>query len=558
MVYSKESSAGAGGVPFAWPIDYAAEKRRRLKILLAAQDDRKKRIGLMKFYKTHPVEWINDFAVTFDPRVGVSALTGKPLSKLMPFVLFPKQIDFVNFLWDCLNSKESGLVEKARDIGASWLCCAFATWLFLYHPGMVIGFGSRKAEYVDKPGDPKAIFPKIRQILQNLPKWMMPEGFNWAVHSTHMKIINPANLSAITGESGDNIGRGGRSSIFFKDESAHYENPESIEAALGDNTDVQIDISSVNGTNNPFYRRRMAGEVWEPGKEIAPGITRVFIFDWRDHPGKTQEWYDKRYAKAEREGMLHLLAQEVDRDYSGAVVGVIIEAKWLRACIDAHIKLGLKADGAKVAGQDVADDGGDKNALAIAHGVILQHISHWGGEAGDAAGKALPICVEHGVSDLWYDSIGVGSGFKTGMNNLKDKDTGLLPGNLKVHPWGAGDSVQNPTQHVIPGDKESPTNEDFFANLKAQAWWSLRTRVYKTYRAVMFGDVYPPDELISFPSTLEGVHQLIMELSQPVRKYDGKGKTLVDKKPKGAISPNMADAVVICYNPIRKPQGFFG
>ena len=56
---------------------------------------------------------------------------------------------------------------------------------------------------------------------------------------------------------------------------------------------------------------------------------------------------------------------------------------------------------------------------------------------------------------------------------------------------------------------------------------------------------------------MPGLHQLIMELSQAVRKYDGKGKLLVDKKPKGAISPNLADACVICYNPIRKPSSFF-
>jgi phage terminase large subunit len=532
---------------FTWPVDYNVEKRRRLVLIRKAADDRKFRIQLMRYYKTHPVEWINDFCVTFDPRAREN--------KLMPFVLFPRQVEFIHFLQECLTEKESGLVEKARDIGASWLCCAFSTWLFIFHEGATVGFGSRKAEYVDKPDDPKAIFPKIRQILKNLPAWMMPEGFNWGVHSTHMKLVNPANMSTITGESGDAIGRGGRTTIFFKDESAWYENPEGIEAALGDNTDVQIDISSVHGTANPFYRRRMAGEIWEIGKKIKTGLTRVFIFDWRDHPGKTEEWYKKRRDKAEAEGMLHVFAQEVDRDYSGAVENVIIPAEWARACIDAHIKLGIKPDGEKVAGQDVADGGGDKNAIVARHGVIAQYANAWGGEAGDAAGVAVPVCVELMIEQLFYDSIGVGSGFKTGINNLKT--TGSLPAKLKVAPWGAGDGVQDPTKNVIPGDKESPTNEDFFANLKAQGWWRLRTRIYKTYRAVVHGDIYPHDELISFPSNMPGLHQLIMELSQAVRKYDGKGKLLVDKKPKGAISPNLADACVICYNPIRKPSSFF-
>src|SRR5690606_18584010 len=133
------------------------------------------------------------------------------------------------------------------------------------------------------------------------------------------KLANNDNGATITGESGDNIGRGGRKSRYFKDESAHYERPELIEAALGDNTDVQIDISSVNGLGNVFHRRREAGVLWEPGAKIEPGMTRVFIFDWRDHPEKTQEWYDRRKARAEREGMQHIFAQEVDRNYSAAV-----------------------------------------------------------------------------------------------------------------------------------------------------------------------------------------------------------------------------------------------
>jgi hypothetical protein len=60
--------------------------------------------------------------------------------------------------------------------------------------------------------------------------------------------------STATGEAGDNIGRGGRTLGYFKDESAHYEHRDLIEAALGDNTNVQIDISSVNGLGNVFHR----------------------------------------------------------------------------------------------------------------------------------------------------------------------------------------------------------------------------------------------------------------------------------------------------------------
>jgi len=189
-----------------------------------------------------------------------------------------------------------------------------------------------------------------------------------------MKGINPANGSTITGESGDNIGRGGRKSMYFKDESAHYERPEKIEAALGDNTNTQIDISSVNGLGNVFHRRREAGEIWYAGAEIAAGVTRVLVFDWADHPEKSQEWYDTRRAKYEREGMLHLFAQEVDRNYAAAIQNTVIPSEWIDSLVDAHKKMkwrdsfGLIQTGLTDemignvwgAALDVADEGLDK------------------------------------------------------------------------------------------------------------------------------------------------------------------------------------------------------
>jgi hypothetical protein len=96
-----------------------------------------------------------------------------------------------------------------------------------------------------------------------------------------------------------------------------------------------------------------------------------------------------------------------------------------------------------------------------------------------------------------------------------------------------------------------------YANLKAQAWFRLRTRFAKTYAAITKGEKHPHGELISLPSDMPGLHELCMELSQATHKPTGAGKTMVDKVGDGSRSPNMADAVVMCYNPIRKARGMF-
>jgi len=109
----------------------------------------------------------------------------------------------------------------------------------------------------------------------------------------------------------------------------------------------------------------------------------------------------------------------------------------------------------------------------------------------------------------------------------------------------------------VPSDSESPRNGDFFKNFKAQSWWSLRTRFYKTYRWIRFGEPCPPDEIISLPSSLPELRNLVRELSQPTYIYSPDGRVLIDKRPEGMRSPNLADAVMMCYNPIRPRGGFF-
>lgn len=532
-----------------WPPDYKEEYARRLRIFRHMRSSPENMARGMAAYAQNPVMWIEDFCITYDPR------NRPPKPKVLPFLLFQRQREFIQFLQECIRDKESGLLEKCRDMGATWEACAFSVWLWLFVSGAAIGWGSRKEQLVDRIGDPDSIFEKMRMIIDNLPDFMVPPSFDRRLHQSSMKIINPDNGSTIAGESGDQIGRGGRKMIYFKDEAAHYERPELIEAALGDNTDVQIDISSVNGTNNVFYRRRHAGEIWIPNTVIPPGHTRVFIFDWRDHPGKTQEWYDLRRAKAEAEGLLHLFAQEVDRDYTASLDRVIIPATWIRSSIDAHIKLKFTDDGECRAGLDVCDEGGDKNALTIIKGVIIKSSDHWAeGDTGDTARRAVDQCRQNGVRELYYDSIGVGAGVKSETNRLRD--VGQLPKGLNVMPWNAAASPLNPDDNIIPADSQSPTNADFFSNLKAQAWWMLRQRFERTHKAVTQDIVYPSEQLISLPSTLPRLHEIIAELSGATQEYNSKGKIVVSKTPDGGRSPNLADSLVIVTWPTRELTGF--
>ena len=55
--------------------------------------------------------------------------------------------------------------------------------------------------------------------------------------------------------------------------------------------------------------------------------------------------------------------------------------------------------------------------------------------------------------------------------------------------------------------------------------------------------------MISLPRDLPNIRQIEEELTQPQHKTSGTGKTMVDKQPDGARSPNLADAINMAYFP---------
>lgn len=508
------------------------------------------------------VDFINHWCTTYDPRMIAQERPAK-----MPFVMFERQEQFVEFVLKCITTEADGLAEKSRDMGATWVCCAISVWLWLFKDGAAVGWGSRKQELVDRLGDPSSIFEKIRILLRNLPKIFLPEGFTFDGNAHFMRITNPANGSSIIGEIGDQIGRGGRTLVYFKDESAHYERAESIEAALMDNTRCQIDISSVGDTATIFYRKRDAGIEWGSGDLVQKGKTNVFVMDWSDHPEKTQEWYILRKTKAKADGLSHIFAREVDRDSAASVEGVIISPEWVKAALDAHVKLSFDDSGGWASGLDVADEGIDLNAQCIRSGSILRFIDEWGErDTGLSGRRAVTNCKElvpdGELLEFEYDCIGVGAGVKSELNRLKER--GKIPHSWTISPWSAAAKVLNPNGHVIeednvgmarPGDKKSPKNRNFFQNFKAQAWWIVARRFENTFRAIYEPDFpWTPEMVISIPSSLpEKLRlKLMKELSQPILAKSAALKMMIKKTPEGTKSPNIADSFVQAFCPAEK------
>lgn len=514
--------------------DYRAAFESRLRKLDEIEKSPDFAAALRVYYKDHPWDFVSDWGMTVDPR---NLERGQIAS--VPFQLWPRQRQYLEWVFAMWKRQERGLVEKSRDCGVTWLSVGFAVSMWCFWDNFTCRFGSRKEELVDRRGDMDSIFEKVWFFIDNLPPIFRPQGFTEA-NRAHMRIVNPANGAAITGEAGDNIGRGGRASIAFVDEAAFIEHQMLVDAALSQTTNCQIDISTPNGNGNPFYRKRMRFD----------GTDKVFVFDWRDDPRKNDAWYQRQ--KAELDDVT--VAQEIDRDYNASAENVFLPAKWVKSAIDAHKKLGFAPAGVRVTGFDPADVG-DAKGVVIRHGsVITKAMQKRDGDIGQAIPWAFEAADDACSDVLAYDADGMGApAMKIALTQLAVK-------RVKIVPYHGSGAVEEPGTHQKRASTEK-SNIDQFVNYRAQSWSWVRERFRKTHDAVEraakgFLVNIDPEDLISIDSECGELVDLTAELSRPQRQFTPNGKIKVeskaDMKKRGVQSPNLADALVMAMS-IKKP-----
>jgi phage terminase large subunit len=526
--------------------DYVAVFRYRAEKLA---EIRKKpgTIGLLKrYYRDNPAQFIIDWGMTFDPRN-----VELDLPSVIPFILFPRQIEYVEWFMERWKTRTSGVVAKSREMGLSWLSVALSATLCMFNDGVVAGFGSRKEEYVDKLGEPGSLLEKARFFIANVP-YEFSNGWNTKNYGAFKRISFPNSNSLIVGEAGDNIGRGNRTSFFKLDEAAWVQHPEMVDAALSQTTNCRIHISTPRGSANPFAQKWFSAKIPK------------FAFHWRDDPRKDEEWYARQC-----EMILDpvIIAQEIDLNFNASMEGIIIPPEWVQAAIDAHIKLGITPTGERIVGFDIADEGRDLNSVAGRHGILLADLKPWSGVGSDifySLNTAFGFCDEYGYETIIYDADGLGAGARGDARVINATRKGLGVSEIEACAfWGSGE-ILDPKKEVferpagaVKEKTKARTNIDYFENFKAQSWWDLRRRFLITHRAVKDGMAFKPEEIISISSKLPKLSELSMELSQPTFKYSDNGKIMVNKKPDGARSPNLADSVMIAYSRVKRSRGFF-
>ena len=109
--------------------------------------------------------WINYFCWTHNPRLDPAVI---------PFVTYPFQDEAIREIEEAIRSGHDVVIEKSRDMGASWLNVLVPLHQMQFDPMKSFLFVSRNESYVDEQGNPKSLFWKMDFLLKHQPKWLKP------------------------------------------------------------------------------------------------------------------------------------------------------------------------------------------------------------------------------------------------------------------------------------------------------------------------------------------------------------------------------------------------
>jgi phage terminase large subunit len=243
--------------------------------------------------------------------------------------------------------------------------------------------------------------------------------------------------------------------------------------------------------------------------------------------------------------------------FNDSIENALIMSEWFDACVDAHKKLGFIASGARITAHDPSDTGPDSKGFAARHGSVIEMVKemetgtvneggHW------AAGEAIQF-----QSDAFaWDGDGMGIALTEQMGaDFQGKQTVLSVFRGSESP-DFPDAVYRSAIAFVPTENSNApvanqkTNSDSFRNKRAQYYFELRDRCYRTYRAVVHGEYHDPAKMISFDSSIELLSKLRAELCRMPVKPNGNGLfelyTKAEMKSKFKMaSPNLADSVMM-------------
>lgn len=343
--------------------------------------------------------------------------------------------------------------------------------------------------------------------------------------------------------------------------------PGDIGEAINKNNVSMIFVANPGSSEDPFSKRFIMPfmEHLERDGFYEDELHLIVVMNYTDNP-----WYHESGLEIERAwDEEHLPRALYDHIWLGkfndSVDNALIMAEWFDACKDAHIKLGFEPLGAKIASHDPSDGKVDSKGYAMRHGsVVLDIQEKLDGNVNEGGHWAAKLAIAQEVDAYSWDGDGMGAG----LAEQNGKDFHGKKIQLSVFKGSEGpdnpDAIYKPAIRSPVADQK--TNKQVFKNKRAQYYFELRDRVYRTYRAVVHHEYQDPDQMISFCSEMPLLSKLRAELCRIPIKPNTNGLNELYPKPEmkakfKIASPNLADPVMQTMRyfppslqPVRMPQ----
>lgn len=279
--------------------------------------------------------YINTFVWQYNPK--------KPgRKKAGPFIAWQFQADAILQILKCVHEGRDLVIEKSREMGATWFCLIVMEWLWHFHPLNAILCISRNSDLVESPR-PDSLFWKIDFILRYQPDWLLPK-----MTRQKMYFGNDDNESKITGEaSTGKAGVGGRATIMFIDEFSQitedyevlHRTSDTADCRIFNGTHLGLDTAFYSLTRRPDMRKLQLHWSQHPAKKrglyrynVGSGKVEVLDKSYRwpvdfnfvmesapvggPYPGTRSPWYD---LQCERKGNPRAVAMDLDINPEGTV-----------------------------------------------------------------------------------------------------------------------------------------------------------------------------------------------------------------------------------------------
>lgn len=256
----------------------------RATLLTKAENDPILQRDLLSACKESLIFFANTFVWTFH-QFDINTKTGERIEARRshnPFISWELQDQLFELLELYLTKGLDVLLDKARDMGASWCCVIFLHWLWLFRPNSQLLEMSRTQDYVDQTGNMKALFQKHDYINGWLPEWMLPPNVLFGQkYRTKMHMLNVLNNSCIDGESTtEHAGSGDRRLVCLLDEFAKVEHGKLMRSATRDVALMRIVNSTVgDGPGTEYSGWKNSGQI------------KVFVMPFYEHPEKGKGRY---------------------------------------------------------------------------------------------------------------------------------------------------------------------------------------------------------------------------------------------------------------------------